>query len=132
MDVALEPDVEQWVKQEAHRSGITPEVFIATRIDKQHDLARFAAVSEKEDELLARINEGLPTTFWERYRVLIARRDSGLLTAEEHQELIRLSDQVEEKNAARAPYLLALSRLRGVSLPDLVHQLGLQPMILTQ
>lgn len=131
MNIVLEPEVEQWVDQEAQRVGIAPEAFIAQRLRDQRNFARqFGALPEEESELLAYINEGLPTEFWERYRGLVAKRESGTLTTEEQSELISLSDHVEQKNAERIPYLISLARRRGVSLPELVQQLGLRPVTL--
>lgn len=132
MNIVLEPDIEQWVGQEAQRVGIAPEVFVAQRLRDQSNLARkLAALPDEESILLTRINEGLPTDFWLRYRELVGKRQAEVLTDEERAELIRLSDRVEQKNAERAPYLIALARLRGVSLPVLVQQLGLRPASVT-
>jgi hypothetical protein len=129
MNIVLEPEVEQWVGQEAQRVGIAPEAFVAQRLRDQRNRARqFATLPSKEGELLARINEGLPTDFWARYRELIGKRESANLSEAEQVELIRLSDRIEQKNAERVPYLLALAQSRGIPLHELVHQLGLRPM----
>ncbi|MBC8135664.1 MAG: hypothetical protein H8F28_07255 [Fibrella sp.] len=132
MNIVLEPDIEQWVGQEAQRFGIAPEAFVAQRLRDQRNLVRqLATLPDEEGDLLARINHGLPTDFWTRYHELVAKRQAQTLTDEEQAELILLSDRVEQKNAERAPYLIALARLRGVSLPELVRQLGLHPVSVT-
>jgi hypothetical protein len=77
--------------------------------------------------LLSKINEGLPSTFWQRYRALITRREEGTLSEAEQEELVSMSDQVEEKNLHRTEHLLALAELRGISLTEVVEQLGLRP-----
>ena len=72
------------------------------------------------------INEGLPPELRERYEALTERRREGTLTAEEHGELLRSSDEVEVIEARRAAHLVELSRLRGVSLPALMDSLGIR------
>ncbi|MBC8143749.1 MAG: STAS/SEC14 domain-containing protein [Armatimonadetes bacterium] len=126
MNIVMEPETKQWARREAERRGIAPEVFVSARL---RDQARQEAASlpANESELLTRINEGMPADFWTRYRDLIAKREAKLLTGEEQEELIRLSDVVEQKNAERVPHLVTLARLRRVSLAELIGQLGLQP-----
>lgn len=64
MNIVLEPEVEQWVSQEAQRSGMAPEAFIAQRLRDQRDTAWQLSALSQEGELLARINEGMPADFW--------------------------------------------------------------------
>ncbi|MGF1567543.1 MAG: hypothetical protein ACFCVD_05670 [Nodosilinea sp.] len=49
------------------------------------------------------------------------------IAPEEHPELLQLIDVVEQADAARIEALVELAQLRGVTLPDLMTQLGLQP-----
>ena len=85
-------------------------------------------LSQKESKLLQKINRGIPETLWQPYKKLVARRDNGTLTPEEHEELIRLSDQIEELHAKRMEYLVELAQLRQVSLPDLMDALSIYPI----
>src|SRR5436305_1335144 len=55
-----------------------------------------------ETDLLQRINQGLTREQEARYRALIGRRDARTLMAEEHEELLRLTDQAEQAEADRA------------------------------
>lgn len=81
----------------------------------------------RESELLAKINRGLPAALAARYEVLIQRRRAGALSEDEHTELLRLSDQVEQMEAERIEILAELARLRGISLSRLMADLGIQP-----
>ena len=129
MNVVLEPDVERWLAEEARRAEMSPEKYLSERLRKEHELLQsFPVIGEEEAQLLAKINEGFSDEFWTRYRLLIAQREARTITEGERQELIRLSDQVEAKNAERVPYLTVLAQHRGVSLPELMQQLGLHPM----
>src|SRR5207302_9049580 len=71
-------------------------------------------LSEKEAELLMRINEGLPSNMQERLNELIDKRQSYTITDDELQELIQLTDQVEMFDAERLKHLIELSYLRNV------------------
>jgi hypothetical protein len=71
------------------------------------------------------IDLGISAQTWERYRELKNRRDAEALTEAEHDELIAISDQVEEANVRRMRNLVELARLRGISLDELMQQLGI-------
>ncbi len=83
-------------------------------------------LSEAESRLLEQINLGLSQEDWERYHKLIAKRRAETLTHDEQQELIALSDRIEEANARRIEYLVELARLRGTTLDELMGQLGIK------
>src|SRR5438045_861974 len=39
MNIVLEPDVEQWINQEARHAGVAPEIYIAQRLRNQHTIS---------------------------------------------------------------------------------------------
>ncbi len=80
----------------------------------------------EESELLQMINRGLPAAIEQRCRELDAKRRTGTLTAVEHEELIRLIDQIEAAQVERLANLVALAEFRGTSLPKLMNDLGLE------
>jgi hypothetical protein len=82
-----------------------------------------SSVTQEEAELLLRINGRLPEDVQRRYAELIARRDAETLGDEEHQELLRLTKQVEAFDAARVEALSQLASRRGVTLSALMRQL---------
>ena len=82
---------------------------------------------ERESELLLAINRGLPTEVAERYRTLMDRRRTGMLTTEEHHDLLRLTAEAERWQAERIEHLAALARLRGKSLGALMDEMGIRP-----
>jgi hypothetical protein len=83
------------------------------------------ALTRRESELLTEVNSGLPAAALTRYGALLKRRDDESMTVEEYDELLRLSDEVEEKNARRWSAVSDLAQLRGVSLPELAEDLGI-------
>jgi hypothetical protein len=93
------------------------------RLERERNLPPH--LPRRESELLQRINQGLPETTWARYEVLKGKRDAETLTEAEHQELIRLVDEVEGWNVRRLELVADLATLRGVRFQDLVRELGL-------
>jgi hypothetical protein len=78
--------------------------------------------SHDEAALLRRIQGGPSPETVTRYRTLIARRDSRLISPEELQELFRLSDWAERFDADRMAALIELARLRETSLEKLMAE----------
>ena len=85
-----------------------------------------ACLSPAESELLMRINQGLLPEIRERLTVLKTKREDESITGDEYEELTRLVDQAETIHAERMAALVELARLRGVSLPMLMDQLGIR------
>jgi hypothetical protein len=86
-----------------------------------------ASLPELEANLLQAINQGLPESTQHRYNELQAKLQNDAIAPAEHQELLRLIDVVEQADAERLQALVELAQLRGVTLPALMAQLGLQP-----
>lgn len=85
------------------------------------------ALPGEEQALLQTINGGLTESFWTRYRELAAKRRQESLTAEEHGELLALTDELEKAAVQRVTALTALARIRQKPLSQLLAELGIQP-----
>jgi hypothetical protein len=83
-------------------------------------------LSPDESRLLVRVNQGLPPELRERLALLKAKREDESITDAEYEELTRLSDRAEELHAERMVAMVELAKLRGVSLPELMNQLGIR------
>ncbi len=103
------PELEQFVAQ-----------VIALRARRQAPTLPAA-----EADLLVRINQGLPAAIQQRYDELVAKRRAEQLSPAEHAELLRLTDQIEQREAERVQHLGQLAQVRGVSLSRLLDDLGL-------
>ena len=79
----------------------------------------------KESDLLKEINLGVSADTWAEYHALIAKRQGEMLTDEEQQQLIRISDRLEVANVCRMKALIELSALRGHSLSTVMQELGI-------
>lgn len=121
-------EMERKLKQAANQLGLSTDSYIV-RLLQQELQARsaFARLSPEETDLLQRINASLASIEWERYRMLVAKRDAENLTDKEHEELISLSDQLEEANVRRMEAVAELARVRKVTIPELMATLGLTP-----
>ncbi|MDO8367779.1 MAG: hypothetical protein Q7T20_13340 [Saprospiraceae bacterium] len=82
-------------------------------------------LSERESDLLMAINYCIPAELQQRFEVLHVKSQSGILTAEEHAEMLQLIDQLEQKHAERLEKLIDLAQLRGVPLKMLMQDLQL-------
>jgi hypothetical protein len=87
--------------------------------------ARRAASNVPQDEAqcLLQINQRLAPGLQEQYEELIGRCEAETLTAEQHAMLLQLSQQAEAIDVQRLEALTKLSRLRGVTLAELLRQL---------
>ena len=80
-----------------------------------------------ETELLLKINQGLPPSDVARMKELIAKREASIISRDELQELILLTDKAERLNVERMRFLTQLAALRNVTLDELMKQLGIYP-----
>ncbi|WP_271254867.1 hypothetical protein [Pseudanabaena sp. Chao 1811] len=80
-----------------------------------------------EIELLQKINQTLPDEVQQQYNGLSEKMRLGVITPNEHQELLKLIDIVEQNDADRLQHLIQLAQLRNISLPELMQQLDIHP-----
>jgi hypothetical protein len=85
------------------------------------------SIGSQEADLIKRINEGLLPEEWERFHTLEALRKSEKLKPEEQQELIAITDRIEQINFHRLQYLIELSKLKGKPVEALIEELQLTP-----
>ena len=92
--------------------------------------ARIAApnLSKEETALLKKINRGLPADTKRRLIALEAKRIEGILTEDEHRELLEIVEVVEQLNVERVQYLGELARMRGMVVRELMEKLKIQPL----
>ena len=84
-------------------------------------------LSTDETELLLKINQGLPIDVQQRFDELVAKRQAENLSSEEYQELVSLTEQIEQSDAQRMQHMVDLARHRGIPLTKLMDELGIQP-----
>jgi hypothetical protein len=129
LTLEITPELEATLRTIAAREGVAPDRYVLEALQERLDRERTLPphLSRSETELLQRINEGLPPATWERYEALKVKRDAETLTEAEHQELLRLVNEVEGWNVRRLEGVAELAKRRGVRFQDLVRELGLGP-----
>lgn len=124
--IHIREDLEKRLRQHAAAEGVHLDDYITQLLEAQVPSSATPSHEQRELILLQKINLGLPHELWERYAALKQKRQEETLLPEEQEELIAISDRIEEANAQRMPYLIELAQLRKVSLNTLLQQLGLQ------
>lgn len=87
---------------------------------------RAPRLSKAESDLLRKINQGVSSEMWQRYESLNQKLLEETISPEEHQEFLRLVEQIELSDSERLFHLIELSRIRGVSVDSLMEQLGIR------
>ena len=132
LTIELPSNIEQQLLKGATQKGISLENYLVQLLSSATKAQKKQAKDKplSETELLQKINLGITLTEaeWMTYRRLVALRKAELLTEKEHKQLIHLSKKIEEANTERLIYLVALSKLRQVSLDKVMADLGLFPV----
>ena len=90
---------------------------------------RVADKGKQDKALLLKINQTvLPERALERYIFLQDKMELETLSEIEYKELLTLVNQEEKIRNKRFKYLLELSQLRGISLTELMDNLGLNTL----
>jgi hypothetical protein len=127
LTLEVSPELATALRDMALRAGREPDGYIVDLLENhvQRSAGTSAHLPHEEAELLSRIGEGLPTSTWTRHRELVGKCQDETLTSEEQQELIALSDTIEEWNAERLALVAELAKHRGVPFDELMKTLGL-------
>lgn len=112
-------------RQVASQSQRPVEDVLIEWIDREAVKPQPEKAPHTETELLQNINLGFSEEWWQTYHVLVARRRAESLTPAEQQELIRMSDLLENANARRIANLIELAKLRGASLEAVMRELDI-------
>lgn len=105
-----------------------PELdHLVARLQVLRRKSKAPRLSVKESELLRQINQGIPADLQQRHAALRKKLRRTKLSATERHELLALTKQMEQFDVERLQQLAELAKLRGLSLLDLMKQLGLKP-----
>ncbi len=126
----INPALEQQLRERAAQKGVGVEKYAQSLLEKisSTEMEGLPApkLDKRESELLQKISLGLSADFWEKYRALVATKESRLLTETERETFIGMTDQIEAANAGRMKYLIELAQLRQIPLLQLMAQLGIK------
>lgn len=80
----------------------------------------------EEAILLKQIKAIIPASVIRRLKELQTKRYDNTLSEKEQEEMLLITDFIEEKSAERVVLLAALAKIRQVTLPDLMKQINLK------
>ena len=83
-------------------------------------------VRRAQAALILKQRRGIPPTAQQRYSELNAKLLDETLSQEEHEELLRLVDSIEQADTERLKYLLELAQLSNTTLDAVMDQLGIR------
>ncbi len=123
--INIESDLMERLGKLAAAKGFQLDDFIVKMLKEQISPQQLSVDEKRQLELLEKTNMGLPIALWEQYAILKVKRQEETLTPSEQVELIDITDQIEQANAARMPFLIELAQLRNISLESLFQELDL-------
>ncbi|HXE53832.1 MAG TPA: hypothetical protein VN541_12495 [Tepidisphaeraceae bacterium] len=125
----LDPALERRLRERAAQRGLDPDSYAeaAIREQLQRDPIQVPRLSAEEADLLKQINLGFSNETWDRYDLLIGKRENETLTAKELDELRGLTDELEAANVRRIEALTRLARLRNTTLQAIMDELQIKP-----
>jgi len=80
-----------------------------------------------EEELIRKIDEGLPEEIQARFKFLCQKQEDETITEEEHQELEKLIPITEQHTVRRLKYLMEYSKLTNIPFDEVLLKLDIKP-----
>jgi hypothetical protein len=129
LTIDISVDLEPRLLQAAAKRGMGPDEYVVQTVRSHlaQEGGSAPSLNPEQSRLLTEINEGLSQIEWDRYYALIDQRRGGSLSEVEFLELEALSNRIEDLNVRRMERLAELARLRQMSMPELLDQLGIVP-----
>ncbi|MCU0345934.1 MAG: hypothetical protein MUC59_03245 [Saprospiraceae bacterium] len=81
----------------------------------------------QEAHLLRLIRQRMPKPFRDRYNFLFDKLQDETLSELEHEELLQLTHKLEERQLEYLQQLIELSKLNGISLPEVMEKYHIRP-----
>lgn len=125
--IDLPTDLQKEAERAAAARGVAMSDYLVNAVRERVRLESVPRLSAEETRLFQIINKGTPEPVWSRYHELIDRRRALQLTEAEHNELLRLNDEIETTHVERLEAVSRLAELRGVDFEQLMNQLGIAP-----
>ena len=127
LTINLPQSIEQQFRQEASTNGLSLDTYLLRLLQQAAKIAQ-KPKRLSESELLEKINLDISEAEWTTYRHLIGVMRQECLTEQEHEMLKALGDKIELENAKRMKYIFDLAELRGLSVEELMKNLGIEPI----
>lgn len=85
------------------------------------------SLNDEENKLLKQIKTSVLSAKQVRFNYLIARRDASIITVNEYEELLKLTDDIEKSDTIRLKRMAKLADLKGISLAETLTVFGINP-----
>lgn len=128
LTIQLPLTIEQNLRETALKKGVSLENYVMQLL-MLNSKAKETKKKKKdltETDLLMRIHLEIDPKDLEEYYRLGTAFKLGTITELEHEKLLQLNDLIEIAHAKRMKYLLALARLRQVSLEAIMDDFGIK------
>jgi hypothetical protein len=128
LSITLSNELEQFLQTQADRLGVPVEALLTRTIEERWSAASHVrSLPARETELLLRLQNAFPPEQTREYLSLCRLSDEGTITEADRKRLLVLIEQRDLQNAERLEVLGELARLRGITLREIMVQLGIQP-----
>jgi hypothetical protein len=131
INIQIGSELESQLRHEAESRGLSLDRHIVDLLESMRLRASNGSgpkrLSAQETALLQKINSAIPAKTWVRYRALVGKKAAYTIQPAELEELIQLTHQIEVANAERIVLLSQLAQLRGITLRQVMQDLGLKP-----
>jgi hypothetical protein len=123
----INPSLEKRVRQNALQKGVDLGQFIVQFLELNfpEEKPKPQVLSKRESVLLEEIDAFIPIETWESYHFFRGKRNNGTINALESADYDAVNQQIEAATVKRLKLLIELSKIRKISLDELMLQLGL-------
>lgn len=127
VSIILPNDLEQFLQTQAQHMGVPIETLLTrTIVERWDNIRRDPGLPGRETELLLRLQTLFPSEQTREYLALCERSDAGTLTQPDRERLLNLIEQRDHQNAERLAIVAEFAGIRGISLHDMMTQLGIR------
>lgn len=128
VSITLPNDLEQFLQTRAQHMGVPIETLLTrTIIERWGNVPRDPGLPSHETELLLRLQTLFPPEQSRAYSALCEQSEAGTLSDFDRERLLALIEQRDHQNAERLAIVAELAGIHGISLRDMMTQLGIRP-----
>ena len=127
--IEVNTDLEKQLRAKAKQQGVEVSLYVSQFLEQifPKKTTTTSFVSNREAELLQKINLNIPTEEWQLYLDLKAKKQEKTLSNSEKNDFFRLIEKVENANTERIAVLAELAQIRKTPIRVLMQQLGINP-----
>ncbi len=121
----LEVGLDELAQRLSQLDSVELSIFFSKLYDKIMGQPQFNNLSQ-ETILLKKIKNAVPPSVLKHYQTLRKKAREQDISEKERQELLLLSDFIEEKSAKKVNLLASLAQMRQIPLSDLLQEFAIK------